>query len=110
MRLSETMPDGASLKDHLLLIHKNTGKKPKELENLIELPPEFTKVWEDFINLSSSRQSGFGISPLSYTEIKNYGDLMGIEFEPWEVNMIKLFDRVTVAEVNKQQEKKAKSK
>lgn len=104
------MSDGASLKDHLLLIHKTTGKKPKELDNLIELPPEFAKVWEDFINLSSSRQSGFGISPLTYTEIKSYTELMGIELEPWEVNMIKLFDRVTVSEVNKQQEKKSKSK
>jgi len=35
---------------------------------------------------------------------------MGIELESWEVQMIKLFDRVTLSEVAKQQEKKAKTK
>lgn len=92
----------------MLAVEKAIGRKPKELEDLIELPKEFSKVWEDFLNLSNSRSSGLGISPISYAEIDAYSRLLGIDLEPWEVQVIKLFDRVTLSEVNKQQEKKSK--
>lgn len=94
----------------MLAVEKAIGRKPKELDELVELPKEFTKVWEDYLNLSSSRQAGFGLSPITYTEIDAYSRLMGIELESWEVQMIKMFDRVTLSEVAKQQEKKAKTK
>lgn len=109
MKLNETQSDGLSTREHLASVEKITGRKPKELEELIELPNEFKKVWEDFICLSSSRPSGFGISPISYTEIMNYSILMGVEFEPWEVQVIKIFDRVTIEEINKQNKKQSKN-
>ena len=46
--------DGFTTREHLASVEKITGRKPKELEDLIELPSEYIKVWEDFINLSSS--------------------------------------------------------
>lgn len=109
MKLNETQGDGLSTREHLASVEKITGRKPKELEDLIELPSEYIKVWEDFINLSSSRPSGFGISPISYTEIMNYSILMGVELEPWEVQVIKVFDRVTIEEINKQNKKAKKN-
>lgn len=108
MTLSETQSDGKSLKEHLLNVQKQLGFVPKELQNLKELPLQFKYVWEDFLMLSSSRPAGFGISPISFSEIKAYADLNGFEFEPWEVQVIKLFDNKALSHYSKQQAKKTK--
>lgn len=72
---------------------RQTGVKPKELEDLIELPEGYHQVWKFFIDLHNARGSnGFGINPISYTEIKSYFDLMQIQAEDYEVTLIKLFD------------------
>ena len=73
---------------------------------MVELPVEFSKIWEDFLALSGTRQSGFGIGPITYTEIASYSKLMGYTLEPWEVQVIKVFDRVTMEEISKRQPKK----
>lgn len=70
----------------------------------------YKHVWEDYQRLSSSRPAGFGVSPISYTEINSYFSLMGIVPEIWEVEAIKIFDSITLSEYSKQQEKNNKNK
>ena len=59
--------------------------------------------------LHSTRTSnGFGANPITYTEMKNYFDLIQVEPEEWEVNLIKQFDNVALEEYEKSSEKYAK--
>lgn len=52
--------------------------------------------------------NGFGINPISYTEIKAYFDLMQIEPEEWEVTLIKLFDNEALQAYAKEAEAERK--
>lgn len=88
-------------------VQRITGKVPKELEELLELPPEFTYIWQDFLLLNSTRPAGFGVSPITYTEIKSYADLHGYEYDPWEVQLIKLFDNTALKHYSEQQKKES---
>jgi hypothetical protein len=69
------------------------------------LPEPYKYCWEDYQKLSSTRPAGFGISPITYTEIQAYFNLIGIQPEEWEVQVIRAFDSCTLSEYNKQQEK-----
>ena len=51
-----------------------------------------------------------GISAISYLEMKAYFDLLQIYVEPWEIEVIKMFDRVALNITAKQQEQKNKNK
>ena len=86
-------------------------KKPPELENLVELPDSMRDYWIWFNRLSNHRPSGMGISSTPYTEMKAFFDLMGIIPEPYEIEIIELFDRIAMKHYQKQQEKEqAKAK
>ena len=82
---------------------------------MIELPESCYAVWKWFIDLHNARTSnGFGVNPITYTEIKCYFDLIDIRPEAWELELIKRFDSTALAafakqaeaEKNKQQQKK----
>lgn len=85
-----------------------------ELENLVELPESMRYVWLFFIELHNSRSSsGFGINPISYTEIKAYFDLNRIIPSDWEISLIKRMDNEAMkihAEEAEKQQKKSQSK
>jgi hypothetical protein len=90
-------------------VWRQTGIKPKELEDVVELPESCISVWKWFIDLHSARGSnGFGINPISYTEIKSYFDLIDLQPEDWEINLIKLFDNEALAAYAKEAEAERK--
>lgn len=86
------------------------GVKPKELENLVELPRSFKQCWHFFLDLNSTRNQGFGVSPITYVEIYAYFNLMQLDYEPWEIEAIKAFDRIAMDVAAKQQERENKLK
>ena len=91
----------------------NLGITPKELENQIKMPESLTHCWQWFIDLNATRPAGFGISPITYSEIQAYFSLLQIQSEPWEVEVIKIFDRVALevaAEQQAKEDKKNKNK
>lgn len=87
------------------MVERVTGKKPVELENRIELPDSMKEIWYWFLALNNTRTSGFGMSPITYTEMGNYFNLHQIEVEPFEIEVIKLLDSVAMEHSQKQQEK-----
>jgi len=91
------------------VIQKNTRKVPKELENLVELPHTMLDVWNWFAELNSTRPVGMAVGAITYTEIKNYFDLLGIEVTPQEVQIIKMLDRVSLKH-SEEQDKAEKQK
>lgn len=90
-------------------VWRMTGKKPKELDELSEMPDSCVHVWEMFIDLHNARQSGgFAVNPLSWSCIKSYFDLHKIDPELWEIHLIKKFDRIALEHFAKEAEKQTK--
>lgn len=88
---------------------RQLGVKPKELEELVDLPESMHLVWNYFIDLNSTRGSnGFGVNPITFTEMKSYFDLYDISPLFYEVELIKKLDRVALDCFHKQQEKENK--
>lgn len=59
-------------------------------------------IWEHYINLANSRQSGMGMNPISYLEIEAYEKLMQVKLSIFEVKAIKKLDIIALTESNKE--------
>lgn len=81
------------------------------MSNLLEIPDSCSYVWKYFRALHTTRTgNGFGASPITFTEMKNYFDLMQIEPEEWELNLLRKFDNLALDTFAKEQEKNSKGK
>lgn len=111
--MQERQGDGASFREHLLSVQKLTGKPQPEL-NGPELPQGAYFVWSWFVKLSSKRTSnGFGMNPISYTEMKSFFDLEGVIPEDWELEILNRLDYMALesyAKESKKQEQKNSKK
>lgn len=86
-----------------------TGVEPKELQDLVTLPEVFNETWEWFLRLNRKRQSsGFGVNPITYSEILSFFQLIGYSPQPWEIDMIELFDDAAMEEYSKEMKKEQK--
>lgn len=85
---------GSSIRDQLMSAWEQSGVKPKELENLFELKKEHYELWSWFMELNESRTSnGFGMNPISYSDIAAYFSLQGIVPDKWEIDTLRRLDR-----------------
>lgn len=74
------------------------------------MPEVFSLIWRDFRSLDSARTSnGYGANPISYSEIQAYAALNSIEFQPWEIEVLKIFD-VTLLNLQAEQQRKENNK
>jgi len=62
-----------------------------------ELPESLLYVWDWFIRLNNTRQSGMAMSPITYQEILAFCTLYEIKMCEWELDLIKLLDRVALS-------------
>jgi len=87
----------SSTREQLLNVWKQTGVKPKELENLTETPTELLEQWGWFLDLNDSRSSnGYGYNPISFSDMYAYFRLQGVNPHLWEVSLIRRLDRVVL--------------
>lgn len=96
--------------DQLNSVWRQTGIKPKELDEMVELPEVFQEIWSWLVKLNQTRAVGFGISCITFTEMKAFFDLYRIEPEEWELFVLERFDRVAVETLASEQEKRNKKK
>lgn len=93
-------------------VWRQTGVKPKELEDMLEFPQDMMQVWKFFIDLHNARSSnGFGVNPISYSDMYGYFKLIGIQPDDWEVETIRRLDIIALdafAEQAKKEQKKNK--
>jgi len=68
------------------------------------------EYWNWFLRLSNRRPSGMGISAISYTEMRNFFELINVSPESYEIEIIEAFDRVAMRHYSKQEEKELKKK
>lgn len=108
--MQEQQADGSTLRETLLAVQKMTGRPQPELLNPPELPQGAYYVWSWFLKLNSSRGSnGFGVNPLSYTEMKCFFDLEGVVPTDWELEILKKLDAVAIESYAKSQKKQEES-
>lgn len=63
----------------------------------MELPVLFFDVWAWFIELHNARGSnGFGMNPISYSEIKAWSELTDNHPTSEDVRLIKMLDRIAL--------------
>jgi hypothetical protein len=103
--LSQVGKDGETLRDTLKVVQRVTGKIPEELIYPAELPPFLEPIWNDFLNLNSTRQNGMSVNPISYTEIAAYASLMQKRFSRFEVAVIKKLDALAIGHFNQNKSK-----
>lgn len=61
------------------------------------------------MDLHSTRTgNGFGASPITYTEMRNYFDLMDIDPEEWELILLRRLDNTALNIYAKAQEQNSK--
>ena len=90
-KLEKVGPDGVKVRAHLQIV-KNMGIPVPELDG-DEFPAPAGRLWRVFLELTASRQSGYGSpQPITYAEILAYDTLMGGTLAPWEVSLIKSLD------------------
>ena len=73
----------------------------EEIKTPPVIPQCFEYVFNWFLQLSSRRQSGFALQPISYSEIKAFFELQHIKPELWELDLIIAFDGIFLDELNK---------
>lgn len=102
---------GSTVKDQLMSVWRQTGVKPKELDDVVTLPECCYGVWKAFIDLNNARSSsGFGVNPVSYLEIQAYCNLYNTVLDEWELDLIRKFDNVVLQIHADQAEKQSKKK
>ena len=91
--LARRRPDGATEREHLLSVERQTGRRPVGLDGP-ELPADGAHVWHWFLELSAGRGSnGFGPNPISYLDLLAWSALTGTITRPAEIEAIMSLDR-----------------
>lgn len=65
------------------------------------MPEVLAYLWDWFLQLDNARGgNGFGLNPISYSEIQAWAQLTRIKPEPWEIEAIKRVDSVRIRVAN----------
>ena len=93
------------------------GATPKVIQEATEsepplLPSAAQFAWTYFLRLNQTRQSGGfgGFSAISYQEMLAFFTLEDVLPEPYELELIRVWDRVWLEHQNKEQKKASKTK
>ena len=100
-------PDGCTRRQHYESIARQTGRVIPELD-VKPLPFTCSEIWKWFMNLNQSRQSGFGVNAISYSEMKAYFDLINVQPTEDELTLIRMLDNILLDIYNKEQKKESK--
>ena len=103
VRLNATREDGSTLREHLENVERVTGKQQFDEP---ALPDGAEYLWGWFWDLDAGRGSnGFGLNPLSYSEMKAWAELTQQMLDPWEVSALRKMDMARLEAVSALQRK-----
>lgn len=64
------------------------------------------EYWTWFSKLNNRRPAGMGVSPIMYSEMKAFFELNNLNPDPYEIEVIEIFDRIALKAYSDQQEKR----
>ena len=92
---------GGSIREQLESVWRQTGVKPPELADLVELPKSLMHLWKIFSILSDQRSTDFGKpNPLQVPDILACAAVYNIELEDWEFELIIAFDKLKMNQIH----------
>ena len=97
---------GAAVGAHLAVVAKRRGRQVAEVSKPPPLPSGARHIWSAFVELSSARQSGFSVQPISYQEIAAYQLVTKNRLSGWDVDQIRVLDDAYLAAVAEAQKRK----
>ena len=78
------------------------------------MPESLMEYWHWFLRLHNRRPSGMGVCSIPFSEMQAFFSMLGISPEPYEVEIIEMFDsiamRIISEQLNKEQQKQQKKK
>ena len=90
----------------MLSVERQTGFRPPELDEIKECPEDLKYIWDWFLELDSSRTSnGFGVNPITFSDMYSYFQLLKIIPDDIEIMLIRMLDRVALDHYRREQEK-----
>lgn len=95
MDLQQREGDGATLRQHLQRLHANTGRVDPRL--VAEIPPAGQQLWDTYLQLDASRQSGMSAQPITLHDLDAWGRLYGVRMTPWELDTLIQLDKAALA-------------
>lgn len=97
-RLAARQPDGATLRDHLAVVARATGRMPDELK-VPEVPSSCQSLWDVYGQLAGTVGSnGFARNPLGWRDLAAWQQVMQMPLTPWEAETLVAIDRAIVAQ------------
>jgi hypothetical protein len=82
---------------HLEQAAKTKKCDPEDLyPRQAKVSPLISYLWDDYSEIAKGREQGMGVCRISHREIQAYEHLYGIEFEPWEIEILREIDDVYV--------------
>lgn len=88
------------MRDQLESVWRQTGQKPAELDELLELPKRLSGIWKLFSILSDQRNTDFGKpNPIRISDIVACASIYNIELEDWEFELIIAFDKLKLNQI-----------
>lgn len=79
----------------------------------MELPDCMQEYWKWFIRLNNRRPASMGLSSISYEQMLAFFELIGVIPQPFEVELIEMFDNIAMrilSEQAKKEQQRAQSK
>lgn len=80
--------------EHLAAASRATGKMHSRLQAIVELPDSLDVLWDDFMDLHTSRSSTMaGPARISFTDIDAWQRVNSVALRPWQIDAIRKADR-----------------
>lgn len=90
------------MRDHLLSVWKQNGEMPRRLADSPELPAVLDPLWNDFLELHTSRGSnGFGPARIGFVDIDAWQRVGKVTLRPWQIDAIRRADAAYFAAMPK---------
>jgi hypothetical protein len=91
------MPDGATLRQHLVAAAQS-GVDVPELEP-VPVPLGCSGILDVFWHLRRQAGNGFGASAITFESLVAWQRLYGVQLSPWEIDTIITLDSVALIEM-----------
>jgi len=105
--LNQPMEGGGTKREHLENIEKQTGRQqiPE-----FEIPIEGEHIWNWFWQLSNRRSQGFGVSPITFSEIKSWLEVRKPIIHDWEIEILTKMDEAFLKGIQETKKEKKQPK
>ena len=72
------------------------------------MPESMKEYWSWFIRLHNRRPASMGLASIPYSEMQAFFNLIGVYPDPYEIELMELFDSIAIKILSEQAEKERK--